>query len=551
MMLGALFLIEAEAGARSRDAVVVRRRKLRAAAARRTSFLLLAVLCYPSQAATLRGQDNAHDPSTIIKDGGTYWVFSTGRGCLSKRSTDLVSWESGPKVFDTLPDWVATAAPQNRGDLWAPDMIRLNNRFYLYYSVSSWGRNTSAIGLATNPTLDRSQPDYRWTDQGVVIRSGPADDFNAIDPCVTRDGDGKLWLAFGSFWSGIKLVELDPATGKRMAEQSPIYSLAANSSIEACCIWPHGGYYFLFVNWGQCCRGVRSTYQIRVGRSAQITGPYVDREGVDLRVGGGSLFMQTTGRYVGPGHAAVFAEGGANWLSYHYYDANSNGMARLGIGPLAWTRDGWPVFSNDWHASYPFETDAQDGLGQYDGTLRGNATVKDDPARGKVLDLVGSEAYVSLPGGAANARTFAAWVNWRGGPAGQPLLHFSSDTNRYLCLTPQADATGRLRFAITSSGPEGEHYLDDAKALPTGVWTHLAVTLDGRAGLLFVNGNPVATNSSMRLLPADLFAVRNYIGRNPSLDSYFNGKVDSLWIDSRVLSPAEVASLASTRQQAE
>jgi arabinan endo-1,5-alpha-L-arabinosidase len=240
---------------------------------------------------------------------------------------------------------VTKVLPGHRGDYWAPDVIHLTNRYLLYYTASTWGRKTSAIGLATNPTLDPDDPKFAWTDGGLVIQSGDRDNFNAIDPSIAQDAQGNLWLAFGSFWSGIKLVQLDSLTGKRLATNSPIYSLAWNNAIEAPCLCRHGDYYYLFVNWGLCCRGNDSTYNIRIGRSPSITGPYLDKEGKDMVQGGGSLFMGTVGEFIGPGHAGVLSEAGTNWLSCHFYDGTRRGAPTLAIRQLKWDENGWPAAS--------------------------------------------------------------------------------------------------------------------------------------------------------------------------------------------------------------
>ena len=283
-----------------------------------------------------------HDPSTIAKCGSEYWVFSTGPGISTRHSRDLEKWEAGPRVFSMAPSWTTNAVPGFRGYFWAPDIIRVNGRYLLYYSVSRWGVNTSAIGLATNPTLDPNDPAFAWTDQGMVCESHREDSFNTIDPSVMQAADGTLWLAFGSFWTGIKLIQLDPATGKRVDPDSPIYSLAYHDSIEAACLWQWGEYYYLFVNWGLCCRGTNSTYNIRVGRSHAATGPYLDKDGQDLFLGGGSLFLETEGNVIGPGHAGLFQEAGTNWLSFHFYDGSHGGTPTLGVRQLHWTADGWP-----------------------------------------------------------------------------------------------------------------------------------------------------------------------------------------------------------------
>jgi arabinan endo-1,5-alpha-L-arabinosidase len=285
----------------------------------------------------------AHDPSTIVKCGDQYWTFYTGRGIQSYHSKDLIRWEAGPRVFTDPPTWVASTVPENRNaHFWAPDVIRAGNRYLLYYSVSTFGKRLSAIGLVTNPTLDPSDPNYQWTDQGIVVQSSASNNFNAIDPAVAFDAQGKLWMTFGSFWSGIKLIQLDPTTGLRVREDSSMYSLAHNDSIEAAFIARHDGFYYLFVNWGACCRGVNSTYEIRVGRSDKITGPYLDREGVDLLKGGGSLVLASQAPFIGPGHAGIISEKGTNWFSCHFYDGTRRGSPTLSVLPLHWQTNGWP-----------------------------------------------------------------------------------------------------------------------------------------------------------------------------------------------------------------
>jgi arabinan endo-1,5-alpha-L-arabinosidase len=203
---------------------------------------------------------------------------------------------------------------------------------------------TSAIGLATNSTLDPEDPAYHWTDQGFVVRTQDGDGYNAIDPSVFRDRDGSLWLTFGSYWSGIKLIQLDPQTGKRPTVDSKLFSIAHNESIEASCLCRHDDYYYLFVNWGSCCRGLRSTYNIRIGRSKSVTGPYLDKAGVDMLQSGGTLFLATTnGPLIGPGHAAMLNAKGKEWFTSDFEgDIRMNGRATLAIMPLHWNADNWP-----------------------------------------------------------------------------------------------------------------------------------------------------------------------------------------------------------------
>jgi beta-glucanase (GH16 family) len=313
----------------------------------------------------LEGQTFIHDPSTIVKDGSNYFIFGTGRGIRTKSSPDLIHWNEGGAVFHTPPAWTTNAVPGFRNVFWAPDVIRVNGKFLLYYAVSTWGKQVSAIGLATTPTVNPDSTNYSWTDCGPVISSTNGGAFNTIDPSVMRDADGSLWLAFGSYWDGIYLTELNPETGLRLATNSPIYHLAWNNTIEAACLTRHDNFYYLFVNWGHCCQGTNSTYEVRVGRADKITGPYRDRDGKDLAIGGGSPFLQTNGRFIGPGHIGIVNDGTTNGptrFSYHYYDADSQGRSRLSIGNIDWS-DGWPVAVNgstdDWNLvwSDEFNTD--------------------------------------------------------------------------------------------------------------------------------------------------------------------------------------------------
>jgi arabinan endo-1,5-alpha-L-arabinosidase len=314
-------------------------------------FAALAAACADTkfEPLPLEGQTFVHDPSTIVKDGGNFYIFYTGPGVRTKSSPDLIHWTNGDSVFSTPPAWTRTFVPGFRGAAWAPDVVRVNDKFFLYYAVSTWGKQISAIGLATSPTLDQSATNYFWTDGGPVITSTNGNGFNTIDPSVMLDADGKLWLAFGSFWQGIFLTELDPQTGRRSGTNSPLYHLAWNHSIEAACLTRHDKFYYLFVNWGQCCRGTNSTYEVRVGRAENVTGPYLDRDGKGLADGGGSPFLATSGRFIGPGHIGIVADGTTNGptrFSYHYYDADTQGRSRLAIGMIDWS-DGWPVAVND------------------------------------------------------------------------------------------------------------------------------------------------------------------------------------------------------------
>ena len=295
-----------------------------------------------------------HDPC-IIKAGDTYHLFCTGQQADSaglipwRTSKDLVSWELQGSVFESIPEWARRAVPGVRS-LWAPDIAWFNGRYHLYYACSTFGSNRSAIGLATNATLDPDSPQFEWRDEGLVIASDRGDDFNAIDANHVIDREGNHWLCLGSFWSGIKLFPLDPSTGKLLSGDRRRYSLAARpapegapGAIEAPFIIERDGYYYLFVSFDYCCRGVHSSYYIVVGRSKSILGPYVGRDGRPMVHGYGTLVLQGNRRFRGPGHQAVLRDGGRDYLVYHAYDAQNEGRPTLRISPISWTADGWPT----------------------------------------------------------------------------------------------------------------------------------------------------------------------------------------------------------------
>jgi arabinan endo-1,5-alpha-L-arabinosidase len=289
----------------------------------------------------------AHDP-VIIQDHETqrYYLFTTGPGIPMYESADLRNWRYVGKALPRNPDWIRESVPAAT-DLWAPDVTFYNGQYHLFYSASSFGKNLSAIGLASNRTLDPSSTDYAWVDQGVVVMSEPADNFNAIDPNFALDEQGRPWLLYGSFWSGIKMRRLDPETLKPAEDDPTVYSLASRVSppnaIEGAYLLRFGDYFYLFVSHDFCCRGVDSTYKIKVGRAETITGPYLDRDGIDLMQDGGTLILEGSERWRGPGHNSILVDDGQPYLVYHAYDADLSGAPRLRIEELYWDEEGWPV----------------------------------------------------------------------------------------------------------------------------------------------------------------------------------------------------------------
>jgi len=305
--------------------------------------------------------EGTHDPS-IAKDGSTWYLFGTATepqrdGELPVRcSTDLHHWSRCGYVLPGIPQWIQKKSPETK-ELWAPDISYFDGQYHLYYAFSAFGKNTSGIALLTNKTLDPKNPQFHWVDQGLVLESKADDDFNAIDPNLILDEEGQAWLAFGSFWNGIKMRKLDRKTGKVSTEDTRLYSLASRKrpdnpppappglppnwqAIEAPFIVHHGDYYYLFVSFDLCCRGTKSTYKTMVGRSRNVTGPYVDKHGTPMLDGGGSPLLTGNSRWFGPGGESVFMQQESDIIVFHAYDATT-GHPSLQISTLTWN-DGWP-----------------------------------------------------------------------------------------------------------------------------------------------------------------------------------------------------------------
>ena len=305
-------------------------------------------------APALAKQVEVHDP-VMTREGNVYYVFSTGPGITYYRSEDLKNWKLVGRVFEHEPSWARRVAPGFNGHLWAPDIYHKNGRFYLYYSVSAFGKNTSGIGVTVNKTLDPSSPDYRWVDQGIVLQSVPdRDHWNAIDPAIVEDDDGNAWMSFGSFWEGLKLVKLDddlvrlaePQEWNTIAKRkrTPLLpdSSAGDAAIEAPYIFKKNGYYFLFVSFDKCCRGKDSTYKIMVGRSKDVAGPYVDKDGKSMLEGGGSVVLAGDKDWVALGHNSAYTFDGKDYLVFHAYETADNALQKLRILPISW-EDDWPL----------------------------------------------------------------------------------------------------------------------------------------------------------------------------------------------------------------
>ncbi|KAI9495215.1 beta-xylosidase [Zychaea mexicana] len=279
---------------------------------------------------------NCPDP-TITREGNRWFVFCTGLGIQVLTSTNGHDWKRLKPVFPKGQEWWNQLVPQhNDTNVWAPDISYFNGKAHLFYSISTSGSRTSAIGYATADSVTAGN----WKDQGVVTSTTEQENqYNAIDPNLVLDKKGKPWLLFGSFFDGIKITALNRKTMKPVG---PLHSVARKEGgIEGTILTYHGDYWYLFVSLGHCCQGLQSNYRIAVARSKKIAGPYFDRDGVNALNGGASVIYDGN-------HDGILAPGGQDVfnnkvIAYHYYNKES-GDRTLRINDIYWGDDGWPRF---------------------------------------------------------------------------------------------------------------------------------------------------------------------------------------------------------------
>ena len=309
-----------------------------------------------------------HDPVMAVENGVTY-IYATGMGIDELASTDGINYKAEGNVLKKVPTWTHDSVPEFKYHVWAPDIIKYHGKWYMAYSCSSFGKNTSAIGLLSNKSLANKDG---WKDEGCIIASrGARDNWNAIDPNFVIDDNDTPWLVFGSFWDGIQLVKLNntmhvakgekPRTiARRFAfntrevpesEGGPKkllpgnYSLnAGQNAIEAPFIFKHNGYYYLFVSWDYCCMGAKSSYRVVVGRSRNIEGPYLDNRGIDMLNGGGLPVIEGDKKtFEAAGHCAAYTINNKDFFICHGYDIALDGAATLIKKEIKWDNNDWPI----------------------------------------------------------------------------------------------------------------------------------------------------------------------------------------------------------------
>jgi arabinan endo-1,5-alpha-L-arabinosidase len=315
-----------------------------------TLFILFLTLVSWSQQASpenfenngLKGDLKVHDP-VMIKGGDWYYVFGTGLS--SKKSTDKINWVNDDGVFANgeVLDWWKKEIPEQKGILWAPDIHFRDGKYHLYYSVSAWMNFNSSIGYATNVTLDKTNPNYKWVDHGLVISfKNGGEGVNVIDPNVFINQDGSTWLLYGSYQQGLRMVELNPETGKLMVENPTLIKLTSHLG-EGVFLIKGPDYYYIFASRGICCKGIESNYQIVMGRSKNIEGPYLNKEGKSWVEDNYSLFLAGNEKEPGRGHNGFFNENETTFITYHAYTRSADGKSLLNIKPLYLTNDNWPT----------------------------------------------------------------------------------------------------------------------------------------------------------------------------------------------------------------
>jgi len=297
------------------------------------------------------------DPS-IIRQGSTYYAFSTDVSGFStsnflsiRCSPDKVNWTQCGRVFSgAMPAWVTETVPGIVG-LWAPDVSYFNGEYHVYYCGSTLHSQQTVIGLATNATLDSSDPAYQWIDRGMVLESKPGDDFNALDPTILVDDGGNIWMTYGSYWTGIKQRQIDPATGLLFASNTVRYDLATrpgvpNNPIEGASLVRHGSYYYLFVSVDYCCQSdaAANDYKQAVGRSTSPHGPFVDEDGTPMMSGGGTVLLKGDGNWNAPGGGTAYLDpvNGDSLIIFHAHKMTRSGAPYQWIKTLDWVND-WPV----------------------------------------------------------------------------------------------------------------------------------------------------------------------------------------------------------------
>ena len=296
-----------------------------------------------------------HDPDIIRYEDG-YALATTDNHMLMQFSEDALNWKNGEPAMPEFSKWLYDYAP-NMIDIWAPDIHYIGGEYRMYYCGSEMGIRSSGMGFMASKEIDPTKPGYGWTDMGEVIHTVKSDAYNAIDAAVLKDNDGKVWMAFGSWGTGIHILELNEETGK-VKDGAKMINIAnrGGSGIEGASLIEHDGYYYLFTAWDNCCKKgadlENNSYKTTVGRSNRIDGGYVDRSGKALLNGGGTILLSRYGRYYGPAGGEAFQDVNRQRFVNHYYDKNDGGNSYIQVRDIVYTDDGWPELGQPFLGRY-------------------------------------------------------------------------------------------------------------------------------------------------------------------------------------------------------
>jgi arabinan endo-1,5-alpha-L-arabinosidase len=380
---------------------------------------LLSILISETAIAQV-GKPFIHDPSTIMQCEGKYYTFGTGGGGLI--SEDGWTWNGG----GVRPGGGA-----------APDVVKIGDRYLMAYGATGGGLgggHNGRILTMWNKTLDPKSPDFKYSEAVVVASSDGNEDNDAIDPGLLLDPTtGRLWLSYGTYFGFIRLVELDPKTGKRVEGNQPI-NIAIDC--EATDLVYRDGWYYLLGTHGTCCDGANSTYNIVVGRSRKVTGPYLDNVGRDMLKGGGKMVVAASERLLGPGHfgRAILADGVEKMSCHYEADLDQSGRSVLGIRPLLW-KNGWPVAGDNFReGTYEIESERRGyalelvvDFTRMPGGMRGFNRNNDEPVK-PVPSQELKDVIASWPAGNIGARI----GDYMGRPHQKWTITDAPDTTGYL-----------------------------------------------------------------------------------------------------------------------
>ena len=390
-----------------------------------------------------------HDPSIVRSEDG-YALMVTNNMLTLYTSEDAMSWKDHGKQMKSIPSWLKNYAPQME-DIWAPDLYYFGGEYRVYYTGSVMGKRSSGIGVMGSKAIFPSAEGFGWSDYGEVYHTVLADSYNSIDADVAEDADGNYWMVFGSWGTGIKMIKLDPKTGKRASDDNTLYELASRSGKgeEGPSLIEHDGKYFLFTAWDVCCSMgsaseiEKDTYHTRVGRADKITGPYLDKGGVNMMKAGGTVVLERYGRYYGPGGGEAFKDLNRIRFVHHYYDREAAyiGAPTLHVRDVVFNEENWPEMGQ------PF-------LGRY---------LSAEAEHGQMTRSVSGDLVITNSSTASNGE-YVAYINTSGSKirfpmnimqAGEYLLRY-----RY-ANGDETEATHKLTVNGKSQG---------VKLPPTGGW---------------------------------------------------------------------------------